>query len=500
MKLLWFLIPAILATLTLGRVVDRDDLTKELNHESAEELDHGSAEELDHGSAEELDQEPEGFLNRLISEDYDDESIDFLKELLGGLSPEELEQQKDQFLEKLAESLTSDEVDQQKNLRFGNKDPREDLDVPQLMDYYGYGCEVHQVTTEDGYILTMHRMLPSNLSSATNTGRPVMLQHGLLASASTWIMNYPEKALGYILTDLGYDVWLGNFRGSNYSIAHTTLDTSSYDFWDFSMGEMGTYDLPAMIDYVVESTDYDQIHYVGHSMGTQTFWIMEYYHQGYAITKVLSMSALAPIAYVGQSTSPLRIIAPFTREFNWFLRDLFSYYQFFGPEQPLTKFIEDACDAGKIEDRFCGDVLFFVAGWDENDVDWSWMPVYMKQLAGGASTRTIVHFGQLMHEDNFIDYNYYRRGNKNHYGSKHPPTFDLSKVEVPVLLKWGAKDVLADPNDVARLYAELTGCNATSSAVSNPDFTHLDFVWGMDAYQVVYPDVISFMQEHEPTS
>merc|ERR1711915_679625 len=61
-------------------------------------------------------------------------------------------------------------------------DPRANLDVPQLLAFYGYGCEVHKVPTEDGYILTLHRILPKNWTTASN-GVPVLLQHGLLSSS-----------------------------------------------------------------------------------------------------------------------------------------------------------------------------------------------------------------------------------------------------------------------------------------------------------------------------
>merc|ERR1711962_217658 len=390
-------------------------------------------------------------------------------------------------------------LDRQLNLKLLEEmvasDPRANLDVPQLLAYYGYGCEIHKVTTDDGYILTLHRILPKN-STVAGTGIPVLLQHGLLSSSSTWIMNYPNKALGYILTELGYDVWMGNARGGNYSIGHTTLDTSSYEFWDFSMNEMGKYDLPAVIDHILIQTHHVKMHYVGHSMGTQMFWILENEHPGYASERIMSMSALGPVAYVGQGSSPLELIAPINRELDWVLRSVMHYYQFFNPNAWITKIFEDACQYGNMSHWICSNTLFLVVGFDSHDLDMSWMPVIMKQLNAGASTRTLVHFGQLMSNDKFQGFDFHG-DNEKHYNQKTPPQYDLSMVRVPVLLKWGMNDPLADPTDVARMAQELTSCELRNLPVSDPKFSHLDFVWGIDAYKVVYPDIVQFMKDHE---
>jgi hypothetical protein len=57
----------------------------------------------------------------------------------------------------------------------------------------------------------------------------------------------------FILAQAGYDVWLGNSRGTKFSRKHLTLDPDQdKEYWEFSYAENGKYDLPAMIDYVRE--------------------------------------------------------------------------------------------------------------------------------------------------------------------------------------------------------------------------------------------------------
>lgn len=84
-------------------------------------------------------------------------------------------------------------------------------------------------------------------------GQPVFLQHGLLASSADWLLSGPEKGLGFILADAGYDVWMGNARGNSYSRKHVSMKNDQSAFWDFSWHEMAVYDLPAEIDYVYET-------------------------------------------------------------------------------------------------------------------------------------------------------------------------------------------------------------------------------------------------------
>jgi len=107
-------------------------------------------------------------------------------------------------------------------------------DVLELIAKAGYKGEAHTVETEDGYFLKVHRLLPKQWTNK----RPVFLQHGLMATAADFIIIGPTKAIAYLLSDYGYDVWLGNVRGSKHSRGHRNLAYLSDDYWRFSFHEV----------------------------------------------------------------------------------------------------------------------------------------------------------------------------------------------------------------------------------------------------------------------
>ena len=78
-------------------------------------------------------------------------------------------------------------------------------------------------------------------------------------------MNYADVAPAFQLVRAGYDVWLGNQRGTKHSMGHQTLKTNSKEYWEFSFTEMGQYDAPAQVEYALKSTGKSKLSFVGHS-------------------------------------------------------------------------------------------------------------------------------------------------------------------------------------------------------------------------------------------
>ena len=50
-------------------------------------------------------------------------------------------------------------------------------------------------------------------------------------------------------------MWLGNNRGTTYSLGTVDgFNKTTHEYYDFSYYELGMYDAPAQIDFVLEKT------------------------------------------------------------------------------------------------------------------------------------------------------------------------------------------------------------------------------------------------------
>lgn len=142
------------------------------------------------------------------------------------------------------------------------------------------------------------------------------------------------------MADEDFDVWMINNRGNHYSTGHVAYDafgsrTNRSNYWSFSMHEIGIYDLPASIDYILKETGQTKLNYIGHSHGATVYFIMTSEKPEYN-AKIELMHAFAPpiflknigipsIRAMAATTSSLRVRLQLQKKILGFISFHFNF-------------------------------------------------------------------------------------------------------------------------------------------------------------------------------
>ncbi|XP_050454054.1 lipase 3-like isoform X3 [Cataglyphis hispanica] len=358
--------------------------------------------------------------------------------------------------------------------------PDVNLNVSEMIRKEGYPAETHVIMTQDGYFLTLHRIPGGNGSL------PVLLQHGLFCSSVSWVILGKGKALAYLLADEGYDVWLGNFRGNTYSRTHISLSSSNSTFWDFSLNELGIYDLPAMITFITNKRSQPLHMYIGHSMGSTCFFVMAT-ERPEIVSMVKMMISFGPTVFMKYTTSPLRYIS-FLKDYKIIMR--FFFHEFLTSDF-VKSFLKYFCDQS-FGRRICSNVMFMMWGYSEQ-FNHTLLPVIFSHFPAGGSFDTLVQYVQGFQSNKFRQYDYGSARNLLIYNSVEPADYNLANIMIPIALFYGPGDTLDNIMGVKKLYRMLPNV-VDVYEVPWRNFNHVDFIWAKDARKLVYERVLRIMR------
>ncbi|XP_016284124.2 lipase member K-like isoform X3 [Monodelphis domestica] len=320
------------------------------------------------------------------------------------------------------------------------QNPEADMNISQIISYWGYPSEKYDVKTEDGFILGVFRIPYGKRNSNQTAQRPVVyLQHGMFVSASIWIANPPESSLAFALADAGCDVWMGNSRGTVWSRKHTHYSPESPKFWAFSFDEMAKYDLPATLNFILNKTSQEQLYYLGHSQGTTTAFAA-FSTNPTLSSRIKLFFALAPVVSVQYSKGPLKALISIPT--------------------PILK---------------------------------SRLDVYLSQNPAGTSVQNIVHWRQILYSAKFQAYDWGNPAkNMAHYNQVTPPLYDLGAIKVQTVIWNGGQDLFAAPKEVEKLLPKLPKLLYYRKI---PYYNHIDFLLGIDAPNEFFPEILYLINE-----
>jgi pimeloyl-ACP methyl ester carboxylesterase len=307
-------------------------------------------------------------------------------------------------------------------------------DTLDVIKKFGYKGENYRIKTADGYLLTIQRIFSNKVGGIRKP--PCLIMHGIF-SLSLQFLQLRNDSVAFILANNGYDVFLGNARGTKYS-SHVIYPRNSSQFWNFSHHEIGYYDLPAMIDTVLAVTKSKKLFYIASSQGAAISMVLLSTRPEFN-QKIIQAHYLGPAIFLG-GASNLAFkgdLALFTRHKMVDLSDVYSivkliYLNACDKKQPfgtITCILQELANYGLNINKF--------------ETDFYYQKNYVDNHAPAISIGQFKHFKQISKSRKFQYFDY---GDKNIriYGSKNPPEYNLGRVTVPIYIYWGTLDSTID--------------------------------------------------------
>ena len=187
-------------------------------------------------------------------------------------------------------SLSLISTDQTINARSSRRDRNDYPEINKAFKDWGrnYYWKSYDCRTDDQYDLTMFRILGKSKRKKTNnqwSKGVVLLLHGFSKDAYTWFDHrrgdVTKPFLPTMLHDRGYDVWIGNYRGTRYSLTHKDWDPidnnlDAREYFDYEATDIAKNDIPAMVKLIMDTqalaklrtgVPCKKINFIGHSHG-----------------------------------------------------------------------------------------------------------------------------------------------------------------------------------------------------------------------------------------
>ncbi|XP_022148781.1 triacylglycerol lipase 1-like isoform X2 [Momordica charantia] len=302
-------------------------------------------------------------------------------------------------------------------------------------------------------------------------------------AGDAWFLNSAEQSLGFILAENGFDVWIGNVRGTRWSHGHISLSEHDKKFWNWSWEDLALYDLAEMIDYINSLTD-RKVYVVGHSQGTIISFVA--LTQPDIAKKVEAAALLSPISYLDHITAPLVRLMVDLHLDTMILT--MGFHQLNFKSDWGTNLLDMLCD--QLVD--CNNILSSITG-KNCYLNGSRFDFFFEFEPHPTSAKNLHHLFQMIRKGTFSRYDYGLLNNLRVYGRSKPPAFDLRRIpkSLPLWMAYGGNDELSDWTDLQHTIKEL---DSVPELVYLENYGHVDFILSVRAKEDVYDPMIKFFK------
>lgn len=308
-----------------------------------------------------------------------------------------------------------------------------------------------------------------------------------------------SESLAFEMANQGYDVWMGNSRGSTYSLNHTKLD-HRYDwrYWDFSFHEIALYDLPASIEYILSQRQRKSLAYIGHSQGNLAMFILQSYHPEWS-QRVKPFIAMAPIAFIpdvyfGMVKLVVRALSPILTptSLNRVLKGQLL------PKSASTERALDLVCLPKWTEPICDLMLTLMVGNNFKRANHSLTPIVAHHIPEGTSVLNVLHFGQLVASGEFRAFDFGPRENLRRYGTAVNPYYQIGKINSPdIAFVSGRTDTLATMKNVQITRSMLKVKLMDDFVVPDLAWGHADYMYAIGAGRLANTHMIGVCDRYK---
>ncbi len=338
-------------------------------------------------------------------------------------------------------------------------------------------CSDGYAYTADGWRLGVRHYRPENPDP---NKLPVVLCHGLGLNATFWTIT--DNHLPSQLVARGYDVYVYDIRGSgenarlgrcdrvNKRLRQTFLREEGESDW--TVDDLVTYDVPAILDYVERETGSKQVNWIGHSLGGML--LFEYLE--------LSPHPERIANFVGMASTIIQAQTPQTNllRANQGLR-LLSLVASPGRLGRPLKYIQ--LPGMRMIDQF------YYSNQNVDRVTVSRFYGYAIEDTGRGALKQLdpyLRYGHMVSADRTLDY-----------------SLMLGDVHTPTLLIAGDGDIMSDVPSTKLTFDALGSADKTLMRFGKAnghfdDYGHCDLVWSRHATREVFPAVIDWLDQRQP--
>ena len=249
-----------------------------------------------------------------------------------------------------------------------------------------------------------------------------------------------------------FNKWVGNSRGNKYSRNHVLLDPSDEAFWKYSFHEMGIYDIPACLDYILKINKITKkVIYIGHSQGGTSILSGMSENYNYFKENLLLVVLLAPASKIDRFDS---YFLDFLQKID--LDDEFKKHKI----NEVLPFNPDLIDLNLRLSKFYPTIFYAFLELTSDEVSSVNCPdrvkVYFSHSPSGTSRQSITHFKQIINSGKFQKFDFGKEENIKIYGKETQPEYDLDLIkEIPIILCGGLNDKITQIKDIRWLRDQL---------------------------------------------